>query len=396
MHRVWARRRAWRKRLQGALLGLLLLLPLTLLVHPAWGLLSLLALAYPARREERAALADLDRKYGLAYRSALEAPPDHPWRGRLEAEASASLSRAQPPAFPWPLALVYLALVGLIWVLPPLQIPARFSSPQTSPTTPPIPPPQTSPGTTEQAPTNPAPTGQNPPSDEPTERASPGQAPQPTPPGQATPPSEGSPPQPSSGRAPTPQNPQNPPSPGQSPTATQPGQTGQAQPSPNPPGQPSDARPDQPGPPGQGPQQQPGPEQTAQPGQPSKANPPGSGQNGQPSPASPEQPREGTPQQPQGPGSQQQGQSTPSSPPSERGSGPARQPLPQITNPRPNGEAPIRRGPSQGQPLPNPWPSAQPPQNVQRQAENYLENEPLPPEVREVLRRYFELPADGP
>jgi hypothetical protein len=28
---------------------------------------------------------------------------------------------------------------------------------------------------------------------------------------------------------------------------------------------------------------------------------------------------------------------------------------------------------------------------VQRQAENYLENEPLPPEVRDVLRRYFEL-----
>ncbi|MCX7740951.1 MAG: hypothetical protein N2047_08010 [Meiothermus sp.] len=43
-------------------------------------------------------------------------------------------------------------------------------------------------------------------------------------------------------------------------------------------------------------------------------------------------------------------------------------------------------------PLPSPWRAGQPPENVQRQAEKYLESEPLPPEVREVVRRYFELP----
>ncbi|AGK05364.1 hypothetical protein K649_10360 [Meiothermus ruber DSM 1279] len=29
---------------------------------------------------------------------------------------------------------------------------------------------------------------------------------------------------------------------------------------------------------------------------------------------------------------------------------------------------------------------------MQRQAEKYLESEPLPPEVRNLVRRYFELP----
>jgi hypothetical protein len=31
---------------------------------------------------------------------------------------------------------------------------------------------------------------------------------------------------------------------------------------------------------------------------------------------------------------------------------------------------------------------------VQRQAEKYLESEPLPPEVRDIVRRYFELPQN--
>ncbi|WP_182482713.1 hypothetical protein [Calidithermus roseus] len=42
--------------------------------------------------------------------------------------------------------------------------------------------------------------------------------------------------------------------------------------------------------------------------------------------------------------------------------------------------------------LPNPWRGGQPPQSVRRQVERYLESEPLPPEVRNLLRRYFELP----
>jgi hypothetical protein len=62
---------------------------------------------------------------------------------------------------------------------------------------------------------------------------------------------------------------------------------------------------------------------------------------------------------------------------------------------RPAGEAPLTRGENrQGQrmPLPSPWEAGQPPQDVQRQAEQFLESEPLPPEVRDIVRRYFELP----
>lgn len=101
MHRVWAVRRAWRVRLLLAAGLALLLLPLAWLVHPAWVLLSLVGLLYPTRWEEPKALAELDRCYGLAYRSALEAPVDHPWRGQLQTEAEASLREARPPALPW-------------------------------------------------------------------------------------------------------------------------------------------------------------------------------------------------------------------------------------------------------------------------------------------------------
>lgn len=382
MHRAWAKPRAWKKRLQGALLGLLCLLPLALFVHPAWGLVSLLALLYPTRREEEAALAELDRRYGLAYRSALEAPAGHPWRGQLEAEASASLSRARPPAFPWPLAVAYLALIGLIWVLPPLQNPLNppASVGQTS-----SPSPQASPGSPEQAPNRPPernplpnlPQGQRTEQTEPESQAPVSSPPKP----QAQSPTE---------QKPSAPNPQNQPSAGEPKTVSEPGQPdqpGQAQPTPNQPGQQKGdsqnaERPTQPQKGSQG-QQGSGPGQKQIP------------QNGQQSHSVDQSPRT------QGQSGPQPGPS--SSPKDERGSRPAsQQPLPQAPNPqpgiRPNGEAPIQRGSSQGrpQPLPSPWPSGQPPQNVQRQAENYLQSEPLPPEVREVLRQYFELSADSP
>ncbi len=50
-------------------------------------------------------------------------------------------------------------------------------------------------------------------------------------------------------------------------------------------------------------------------------------------------------------------------------------------------------GPGEGgeaPPLP-PWPQGRPPERVQRGAEVYLERTPLPPEVRDLLRRYFGL-----
>ncbi|MER3445139.1 MAG: hypothetical protein C4333_13895, partial [Meiothermus sp.] len=123
VYRQWAGRLAWRRRVQWALTAVALLLPLALWVHPAWGLLSLLALLYPSRLELPHALRQLDERYGLAYRSALEAPPSHPWREHLEAAARASVQQAQLPRFPWLAAGVYLALLGAAWLLPPLPVP---------------------------------------------------------------------------------------------------------------------------------------------------------------------------------------------------------------------------------------------------------------------------------
>ena len=39
--------------------------------------------------------------------------------------------------------------------------------------------------------------------------------------------------------------------------------------------------------------------------------------------------------------------------------------------------------------LPSPWPGGRPPERVRRGAEVYLERTPLPPEAKELLRRYF-------
>ncbi|KZK16854.1 hypothetical protein A3962_04430 [Meiothermus taiwanensis] len=112
----------------------LLLFPLAWLVHPAWVLGSLLGLLYPSRWEERRALADLDRQYGLAYRSALEAPPNHPWRNQLQLESEASLRGARLPALPWVFVALYLALVGLAWLMPPPpSSPAVASTPGSEP-----------------------------------------------------------------------------------------------------------------------------------------------------------------------------------------------------------------------------------------------------------------------
>lgn len=443
MHRIWAARRAWRVRL-GIAIGLaLLLFPLALWAHPAWLLASLLGLLYPWRWEESRALAELDRRYGLAYRSALEAPAHHPWRSQLQTEAEASLQGARLPAFPWAAAALYLALVGMVWVLPPLHLPFALS-PVVAPT-----------------PSSPA-TPASPQNDSPTNSAQPSPSPQP---GQTLSPEDS----PQSQQDPEAVNPSERPvdlrsqkaedradeAAGQEETqgAARSGSTGE---SPQGREQPVSSQNDQGSIPAQNtPTGQPQPDQTGQPqtGQPGQNPPtsqPGQAQPSQPGQAQPSQtgrsPSEQTPQGQSAPGSQGR-ELNPSAQPSQQPE-PARLPQPGSAQPgqaqsgsqsgqtqasrdnqgqsaqgqpgtreeggagvqgrparplqappgsaqRPAGEAPFGRGEGrQGRPmpLPSPWQAGPPPENVQRQAEKYLESEPLPPEVREVVRRYFELP----
>lgn len=418
MHRVWAARRAWWVRLGIALGLVLLLLPLAVLVHPAWALVSALGLLYPTRWEEPRALADLDRRYGLAYRSALEAPAHHPWRDQLRAEAEASLRGARPPAFPWIAAGLYLALVGLVWFLPPLGLPSAASSAAPAPSEPA--------STQEEGATGPQ-------AGQPPSVQAPPQSPGTAAPGSLEPPSgeaEGSAggttgqeaPQEAADGTTQPDQPgqglQPPASSQENRSAAQPGNP-EGQPQPTASGQPQTGQPaqDVPGQAQPPPSGQPQPPQTGRssPGQtpqgqpvlaPSGAEPNPSGPPPQPPQAEPSQPGPGRPEQAQ----PQPGRASPADGQRVQGRGqpgggeqgnpgvgtqarPAQRPP---ANPqRPAGEAPLSRGEGQQgrpMPLPSPWRAGQPPENVQRQAEKYLESEPLPPEVREVVRRYFELP----
>ncbi|WP_027882217.1 hypothetical protein [Meiothermus rufus] len=369
MHRAWARRRAWRVRL-GLAAGLaLVLLPLAWGVHPAWALLSGLALLYPSRWEEERALAELDRRYGLAYRSALEAPPDHPWRNQLQAEAETSLRTARLPPWPWALVALYLLSLGLVWLLPGAQ--PVVAQPE-------------------------APTQTSPPS-------SPAATPPFSAPDEVSPTAEGS----SGEGQEAAEGEQN--EVGASPAEEQPAQTSQAQAEQNPfsgnagaepvPEQNQSTGEASPGPgqlqPPSSPQGQPGGEASPTP----SLSQPAPGREGQPMPSPSSRPAQ--PQAEQGssqgssPGEQPAGGS-----PGDRPTGSPQGQAPSASNlpsnlPSPAGEAPVRGGEAgQGrpQPLPSPWAAGQPPQNVQRQAEKYLQSEPLPPEVRRILRRYFELP----
>ncbi|RIH93850.1 hypothetical protein [Meiothermus granaticius] len=410
MHQIWAARRAWRQRLLRAGGLALLSLPLVLWSHPAWVLLSLLGLVYPSSREEGRALAELDRRYGLAYRSALEAPAGHPWHAQLEAEAQASLKEAKPPGFPWVFLLVYGLLLGAAWLLPGVRW-SWGAQPV---------------GTTSQtAPAHPS-TAPHPPASP--SRVSPLNPAEPQPPSPSSaPPDAGRASRPAGGEQgdgarPTPaaagQEPPNRSSPGSAP-----GQDS-AQPNPTQPGSSQNSAPPSPS----------GSSQNAAPaptGSPSSPSSPGSQASGNPQPDS--RPMGG----PEGQGSVpsdrgaagnrsvgdgQRGRGIPEGgrpAPSGANGGDAGTPRPAPAgssrspdggdagapaNPTPippapagasrAGEAPLGRAPGQNgtpQQLPSPWPAGSPPQKVQRQAQNYLENEPLPPEVRDLLRRYFEL-----
>lgn len=406
VHRRWAARLAWRRRLQWALIAFALLLPLALWVHPAWGLLSLLALLYPSRLELPRALRQLDERYGLAYHSALEAPPAHPWRQRLEAEARQSLLQARLPKLPWLAGGIYLALLGLVWLLPPVPVPGLSAPPRApAPNTQASPPPASLPNSQPNTPTTlepqlPQPSGsRQPPQEEQgqeaAEQATPppegaqqsGTAPSAQPEGQGASPEEASPSQ--QGQEPPRSSEQQRQIPqqnqgqeqvqGQGSQGERPGeQVGAGQPDRQ--GQKSNTQP-------QGVEGNP---QNRQPGRSTEQGTPANipqnqGQNPQPGPQSQEK-RGGTPQVQGRPGQ-----------PGAQGTNGQALPQPPSTPNRPlSGEAPLRRSDNPGgqtRNLPDPWRGGQPPQHVQRQVERYLESEPLPPEVRDLLRRYFKLPA---
>jgi len=458
MHRVWASRRAWYRRWFWAAILAVLLLPFALFIHPALALLSLLALLYPTGWEEQRALGELDRRYGLAYRSALEAPAGHPWRVQLENAASASLRQAKLPKFPWVFASVYLTLVGITWLLPPVKLPswiAQSSKPAVEtgsnparipPTSGPAPsptvnPPVTNPGNPaqnqqqnpNQTPSNPQagkdqqtaqggdskqspdapdtkgrkdqrktnsqdqskPSGSQNAKDQQTQpdknQGQPGKDQQAQPDRQAQPANPGKQSKQASPQSSQPQSQQ---SQGQqSSSGKQPDASKQSPSNPQAPGQQTNPQPPQTQPTGQ--DQQPG-----QNNQPSQPNQTGQPQNGQPQQGQPSQGQN----QGQSPGQQGQGQPSQSNQgsqnqsPNQQGKGSQAaptQPVAPIGTQR-SGQAPLSGNRTKGPPqkLPNPWASGTPPQNVQRQAEKYLENEPLPPEVRDIVRRYFELPQN--
>jgi len=111
-HRRWAERRAWRVRT--GLMALLALVswPGRSLLGPAALFLPLAALLYPKWREEKRTLAEIDKEFGLVYRTALEAPADDPAAPRLRREAEEVARRASLPRFPW----AELVLAATLWL----------------------------------------------------------------------------------------------------------------------------------------------------------------------------------------------------------------------------------------------------------------------------------------
>ena len=107
------------------------------------------------------------------------------------------------------------------------------------------------------------------------------------------------------------------------------------------------------------------------------------------SPKTPEKPKDLAPTQPL----ERPGQGRAPGPPGQtpgRGAAPGLPP-PQLT-PKEGPRAPLPLGPGEGEkaspPPPSPWPQG-PPREIRRSVEVYLEKTEPPPEVRELIRRYF-------
>lgn len=359
-HLVWAARLAWRKRLWlGAGLGLLALVGVVLGL-PRWVVLvGFLAWLYPTRRELPRALSEIDR-YGLAYRAALEADPDDPKRPRLLEAARAQLAKMRPPSRPWPALLAYLLVLALALVVPsrPWTEPAPVEAGQQAPRVEEAsaPKPQTEAG----APVEPA---SSPPPEKETAPAPSGETPAET---AASPEGQDA--------TPTPSQPQVPP------------QTGEGEPK----GQPSAAPSAEPaageveaGSPGANAS----PGSPAEPGAPSEAAAPAPGEargqagEGMAPGEVTGRPEAGTPS-PEAPGPEALPGAL-DAPDGER-----------LTATPPSAESETPTGALEAGDLPAPWPEGRPPEVVRARVETYLSEEPLAPEVRELVLRYFEL--EGP
>ncbi len=134
LHRRIAQRLAWRRRVALALFLLLLGSLIALFTGRRSGLfLPLLALLYPARREEGRALLYLDR-FGLAYRTWLETDPSDPLYPELSRAARAQEARTPLPRLPlWEGALFVLLWAGLGVGLPRLVEVPIAGSPEPPP-----------------------------------------------------------------------------------------------------------------------------------------------------------------------------------------------------------------------------------------------------------------------
>ena len=359
-HLVWAARLAWRKRLWfGVALGLLALVGVVLGL-PRWVVLvGVLAWLYPTRREVPRALSEIDR-YGLAYRAALEADPADPKRPRLLEDARAQLARMRLPSWPLPALSAYLLVLALALVVPSRSwtasppVEARQQPPQVEETS--APKPQTESG----APAEPA-------SSRPQENET-----APAPSGETPAETAASP----EGRdaTPTPSEPQAPP------------QTGEGEPK----GQPSAAPSTEPA---AGEAEAGAPDENASAGSPAEPGAPSEATGREPGEAQGQagegvaqgevtgRPEAGAPS-PEAPGPE----ALPGAPDASAG-----ERLPETLL---SAESETPTGPLQAGDLPAPWPEGRPPEVVRARAETYLSEEPLPPEVRELVSRYFDL--EGP
>lgn len=122
-HRKYAFRLGLRRKVTLATALLLVCLPLALAQGGIFLLLSLLGFLYPSRWEQNRALSAIDQQGGLAYRSWLEASADHPYRQSITQAAQQQTRALALPKWPSRELLLYVVLLtGLylwIWLSPP-------------------------------------------------------------------------------------------------------------------------------------------------------------------------------------------------------------------------------------------------------------------------------------
>lgn len=372
VYRKYAFRLGLRRKVALATVLLLLCLPLALGQGSAFLFLSLLGFFYPSHLEQKRALSAIDQR-GLAYRSWLETGPNHPYHQSITQAAQNQTQALAIPGWPWREFLLYgLLLAGLylwVWLSPPQISLGSTSPPPASPqeiASQPATPAEAVPETTAPAPSQ---------SVEPTQLTdTPPAGTEPTPsepagnetgsgstrdPGQSGAPG-GSQSEPESSPASENQSPATDRGSGQG-EATDLSQTGSgstqglAQPEAN------SGTPAEPAPNGV-------PDQTTtgegtRPG--STGAPGGTNSNDQP-------------------GGENVGQGHSSGGPKAHELS-AEGPISTLER------APVQGDAGAGQLIANPWPGGTPPDNVQRAAESYLQNEPLEAGARKAVQRYFEL-----